>query len=61
MLGHPTRESALNPIQDGLFWGYSQMGRGGAKSPPLPKICYTYPAMMKLGNYTLPKEDLKNM
>ena len=36
MLGHPTRESALNPIQDGLFWGYSQMGRGGAKSPPPP-------------------------
>ena len=22
---------------------------GGGKKAPLPKICYTYPAMMKLG------------
>ena len=22
---------------------------GGAKRPPLPKICHTYPTMMKLG------------
>ena len=26
-------------------WG----GGGGEKAPPLPKICHTYPAMMKLG------------
>ena len=27
----------------------------------LPKICHTYPTMMKLGSYTLPKEDPKNI
>ena len=32
----------------------------GAKSP-LPKLCYTYPTMMKLGSYTLPQEDPKNI
>ena len=31
----------INPIQDGLFCGCSWMA--------LPKICHTYPAMMKLG------------
>ena len=31
----------LNPIQDGLF--------RGCRPPPLPKICCTYPTMMKLG------------
>ena len=41
----------LNPIQDGLFLGCSRMGGGerGTKRPPLPKICHTYPTMMKLG------------
>ena len=24
-------------------------GGGGAKSPPVPKICHTYPTMIKLG------------
>ena len=37
----------INPIQDGLFRGYSRMGE--AKKVPLPKICHTYPTMMKLG------------
>ena len=37
----------VNPIQDGYFWGYSRMGV--AKKAPLPKICHTYPTMMKLG------------
>ena len=38
----------LNPVQDGLSRGCSQIGR--AKSPlPLPKICHTYPTVMKLG------------
>ena len=42
--------SNVNPIQDWLFWGYLRMRwRGGGKRPPLPKICRTYPAMMKLG------------
>ena len=37
-----------NPIQDGHFWGCSRMGEG-AKRPPLPNICHTYPTMIKLG------------
>ena len=28
-------------------WG----GGEGAKRPPLPKICHTYPIMMKLGTF----------
>ena len=44
--------TAINPIQDGSFWGCSRMGVGGwggeQKVPPLPKICHTYPIMMKL-------------
>ena len=53
----------MNPIQDGLFRGCSRMrGGGGAKRPPLPKICDTYPKMMKLGRgYTLPKEVPKTI
>ena len=49
----------FNPIHDGLFCGCSRM-KGGAKRPPLPKICHTYPTMMKHGSYTSPKEDPKN-
>ena len=41
--------SIINPIQDELFQGCSRIGGGGQKCPPLPKICHTYPAMMKLG------------
>ena len=41
------QKQTVNPIQDGLFWGCSRMG--GKKVPPLPKICHTYPIMMKLG------------
>ena len=33
----------------------------GGKKDPLPKICRTYPTMVKLGNYTLPKEYAKNI
>ena len=36
------------------------MGGGGQKDPPLSKICNTYPKMMKLDSYTLPKKDPKN-
>ena len=39
--------SYINPIQDELFQGCSRM-RGGFL-PTLPKICHTYPTMMKLG------------
>ena len=37
----------LSPIQDGHFLGCSQMG--GGERLLLPKICHTYPAMIKLG------------
>ena len=37
----------FNPIQDGRFRGCSRMG--GANSPSLPKICHTYPTVMRLG------------
>ena len=50
----------FNHIQEGLFQGCSRMG-GGQKGSPLPKICHTYPTVMKLGSYTLPKEDPKNI
>ena len=44
----------------GLFVAAHGWG-GGAKRSPLPKICYTYPAMMKLGVlYTETKESPKN-
>ena len=42
------RFSSFNPIQDGHFRGCSRIGEGG-KKVPLPKICHTYPTMMKLG------------
>ena len=35
----------LNPIQDGHFRGSSRIG----VDPSLPKICHTYPTMIKLG------------
>ena len=31
----------------------------GPKKAPVPKTCHTYPTMMKLGSYTLHKEDPK--
>ena len=34
--------------------------RWGGKDP-LPKFCLTHPTLMKLGTYTLPKEDPKNI
>ena len=40
----------FNPIQDVHFRSCSRMEEeGGAKRPPLPKICHTYPTMIKLG------------
>ena len=32
------------------FFGAAHGWRGGAKRSPLPKICHTYPTMMKLGS-----------
>ena len=42
------------------FFGAVQ-GLEGDQKGPLPKICHTYPTMMKLGSCTLPKEDLKSI
>ena len=56
---------SLNPIQDGLFWGCSRMGEDGGggwqKGPPLPKICYTFPTMMKLGTLIPYLEKIENI
>ena len=46
----------INPIQDGPFRGCSRMG---GQKRPLPKSYHICPTMMKLGSYTLPKEDQK--
>ena len=44
------KKTNLNPIQDVLFQGCSQMrGRGGGKKVTLPEIYHTHPTMMKLG------------
>ena len=37
----------FNPIQYGSFQGCSKIG--GSKKAPLPKICHTYPTMVKIG------------
>ena len=40
----------FNAIQDGIFCGCSRMAGGrGAKMPPSPQNCHTYPTMMKFG------------
>ena len=44
----------------GFFGAAHGWGGGGSKKAPLPKSCHTYPKMMKLGSYILPKEDPKN-
>ena len=50
----------FKPIQDGPFRSSSQLI--GAKTlAPNPKICNTYPAMMNLGIYILPKKDQINI
>ena len=46
--------SNLNPLQDGLFRDCSRIVGGGGwgaflPSPFFPKICHTYPTIMKLG------------
>ena len=32
-----------------------------AEKTPVLKTCHTYPTIIKLGSYTLPKEDAKNI
>ena len=43
----------------GIFGVAHVVGGGGAKRPPSLRPM-THPTMMKLGSYTLPKEDPKN-
>ena len=40
-------EYSINPIQDGHFGTWSRMV-GEQKGFPLPKVCHTYPARIKL-------------
>ena len=49
---------SLNPIQDGLLWGCSQMG--GGKKAPLPKIGHISYSDGTWHSYTSPKDDPKN-
>ena len=48
----------------GFFKAADRLGGGGGEEGQkgrLPKICHTCPTMMKLGSYTLPKKDPKNI
>ena len=45
-----------------FFLGLLTNGSGGRTTPILKsKICHTYPTMMKLGSYNLPREDSKDI
>ena len=54
-------EVYLTLFRMGLFETAHEWGGGGQTDTPLLKICHTYPTMMKLGSYTLPKADPKNI
>ena len=43
----------------GAAHGWRGGGEGKKALPPLTR--HTYPTMMKIGSYTLPKEDPKNI
>ena len=59
----------INPIQDRPSRGCPRIGEETKSPPPppppplppLPKISHTYPTMIKLCSYTLPKEDPKKL
>ena len=51
--------NALTLFRMGFFG--AAHGCRGSFLPPLPKIRHTYPTIMKLGSYALPKEDPKNV
>ena len=53
----------FNTNQDRLFRGCSRMrgwGAGCKKALPVPKICHTYPAMLKLGTVIPYLKKIKN-
>ena len=52
------KKTVLTPIQDGLFRGCSGIGGGEGGKPLLPKICQTYPTMMK---HSTVMSDLKKI
>ena len=52
--------NTFNPVQDGIFLGCSRMGGGIAKRPHLPKICCTYPTMMKHGTVIPYLKEIQN-
>ena len=49
----------INPIQDGSFQGCSRIEERWVKKLLLPKICGTYPRMMKLGTAILASKRFK--
>ena len=53
------RWMALTLFRMGFFRDCSQMVE--VKKASFHKTCHKYPAMMKLGSYTLPKEDPENI
>ena len=57
-IGVKLTKVGLNPIQDGPFWGCSQMGGNRA---PLPKICHLYPTIMKLGAVIPYQKKIQNI
>ena len=56
-------KSTLNHIQDGLFRSCSRMGGGGegGQKAPLPKICHTFPKMMKIGTVTPNRKKIQQI
>ena len=45
----------------GVFGAAHGWGGGGGKKAPLPKICHTYPTMMKLGTVIPYLKKIKNI
>ena len=46
------QDISLTLFRMGFFGVVHGWGGGGAKRPPLSKICHTYPTVMKLGTVT---------
>ena len=58
------KDDMFNTIQDEHFWGCTQMGmgvRGEGGGAKRPKICHTYPTMMKLGRVILYAKKIQKM
>ena len=49
----------LTLFRIGLFWAAQGWRDEGAKDPHFPKICYTYPTVIKLGTVTLCLKKIK--